>query len=95
MRERRKVNVRLIRRNDKAVLAITGRDCELCALVVSRPDHMLLYMQYIALCRDRMCVYLQVNAITGGLFTSDLMEAAANSKDVTCLDRHMYTSHDL
>ena len=37
----------LIRRN---VSAVTGRVCDLCALVVGKPDHMLLYyMQYIAL----------------------------------------------
>lgn len=35
-----------------------------------------------------MCLCFQVNAITGGLFTSEIMEAAAKSKDVTHLDHH-------
>ena len=39
-----------------------------------------------------VCV-VQVNAITGGLFTSEVMEAAAKSKDVTSLDTTVYTCH--
>jgi ribosome assembly protein 1 len=66
-------------------------------LVINKIDRLITELQYTpteAYCRLQHLLE-QVNAITGGLFTSDLMEAAANSKDVTCLDRHMYTSHDL
>ena len=43
-----------------------------------------------------VCVCVQVNAITGGLFTSDVLEAAAKSKEVSLSTSHndtVDTSH--
>jgi ribosome assembly protein 1 len=52
-------------------------------LVINKIDRLITELQYTpteAYCRLQHLLE-QVNAITGGLFTSDLMEAAANSKD--------------